>query len=171
GWLGARPGEPDAEPDPGRVVRDLEEAPLTGADGSALRLADVARVSPGPSPRRGVLEKDGSEIVGGVVLMRHGENPREVTRRLRAKIHELQAGLPAGVRIVPFYDRTPLIDGAIGTVTGTLLEAMLTATICVLLVLLHVRTSLLIAITLPLSALGAFVGLWTLRRIGLADIE
>ena len=69
----------------------------------------------GPAPRRGVLEKDGNEVTGGVVLMRHGENPLEVTRRLAAKIRELQTGLPQGVRIVPVYDRTPLIEGAIGT--------------------------------------------------------
>ncbi len=64
-----------------------------------------------------MLEKDGNEVTGGVVLMAHGENPLEVTRRIKAKIRELQTGLPRGVRIVPFYDRTPLIQGAIGTVT------------------------------------------------------
>ena len=80
-------------------------------------MGDVATVAVGPGPRRGVLEKDGGEVVGGVVLMASGENPLEVTRRIKAKIHELPAGLPPGVSIVPFYDRTPLIEGAIGTVT------------------------------------------------------
>ena len=92
-----------------------------------------------------MLEKDGNEVTGGVVLMAHGENPLEVTRRIKAKIRELQAGLPPGVRIVPFYDRTPLIRGAIGTVTGTVVEAIMTATLCVLLILLHVRASFVIA--------------------------
>ena len=64
-----------------------------------------------------MLEKDGNEAVGGVVMMRHGENPLEVTRRIKEKILELQAGLPEGVRIVPFYDRTRLIHGAIETIT------------------------------------------------------
>jgi hypothetical protein len=66
-------------------------------------------------------------VAGGVVMMRHGENPLEVTRRLRAKLLELRPGLPEGVRVVPCYDRTPLIEGAVRTVTGTLLEAILTA--------------------------------------------
>ena len=89
-----------------------------------------------------MLEKDGNEVTGGVVLMANGENPLEVTRRIKAKIRELQTGLPRGVRIVPFYDRTPLIEGAIGTVSQTVFEAMISASLCVLVVLLHVRTSL-----------------------------
>src|SRR5206468_8570631 len=113
---------------------------LPTADGGHVSLLDVARVSLGPQPRRGVLEKDGNEVTGGVVLMRQGENPLEVTRRIKEKIQEIQTGLPPGVRIVPFYDRTPLIRGAVGTVTGTLAEAILTATVCVLVVLLHFRT-------------------------------
>src|SRR5262249_29634370 len=106
----------------------------------------------------------------GVVLMRRGENPLEVTRRLKHKIEELRAGLPDGVRIVPCYDRTPLIEGAIGTVTGTLLEAMVIAIACVLLVLLHLRTSLIIALVLPLAAGAPFVILWVLARLGVADV-
>ena len=66
--------------------------------------------------------KNGNEVVGGVVIMRHGENPLEVTGRIKKKIVELQPGLPEGVRIVPFYDRTRLIQGAIDTLTGTLTE-------------------------------------------------
>ena len=68
-------------------------------------------------------------MTGGVVLMANGENPLEVTRRIKAKIRELQTGLPRGVRIVPFYDRTPLIEGAIGTVTQTVIEAMVSASL------------------------------------------
>ena len=104
-----------------------------------MRLSDLARVTITPGYRRGVLEKDGNEVTGGVVLMSHGENPLEVTRRLKAKIRELQGGLPPGVKIIPFYDRTPLIQGVIGTVTGTVIEAMISASLCVLVILLHVR--------------------------------
>src|SRR5262249_45449014 len=86
------------------------------------------------------------------------------------KMQELRAGLPDGVRLVPFYDRTPLIEGAVRTVTGTLLEAMATATVCVLLVLLHLRTSFLIAVVLPLAAGTPFVILWVLSRLGITDI-
>jgi copper/silver efflux system protein len=171
GWLGAAPGTADENPDPQRVLRDLENVPLTAADGKTLRLADVARVALGAGPRRGALEKDGNEVTGGVVLMRQGENPLEVTRRLKQKVQELQAGLPPSVRIVPFYDRTPLIEGAVRTVTGTLVEAILTATVCVVLVLLHLRTSFVIALTLPLAVLGSFVLMAVLRRLGVADVQ
>jgi Cu(I)/Ag(I) efflux system membrane protein CusA/SilA len=169
GWLGARPDAKDS--DPRRVLRDLEDVPLLGANGTRLRLADVATVGIGPQPRRGVLEKDGDEVTGGVVLMRHGENPREVTRRLRAKIEEVQVGLPPRVRIIPFYDRTPLIDGAVGAVTGTLLEAILIAAMCIFVVLLHIRTSLIIALTLPLAVLTSFALMDALRRLAIADVQ
>ena len=109
--------------------------------------------SSAPSLRRASLEKNGNEAVGGVVLMRYGENPLEVTKRIKDKIEQLQAGLPPGVRIVPFYDRTALIDGAIDTVTGTLREEMIVASLLILLVLWHVRSALVICITLPLAVL------------------
>jgi Cu(I)/Ag(I) efflux system membrane protein CusA/SilA len=167
----AAPTGDESDPDPRRVVRDLENVVVPGARGTPWRLADVATVSLAPGPRRGVLEHDGNEVTGGVVLMRHGENPLEVTRRLKQKILELQVGLPHGVRIVSFYDRTPLIENAVATVTGTLLEAIITATVCVLLVLLHFRTSLVIALTLPLAVLSSFLIMWALRRLGIADVQ
>ncbi len=85
-----------------------------------------------------MLEKDGKEVVGGVVLMRYGENPLEVTRRIKEKIATLQVGLPQGVRIVPFYDRTPLIRKAIETVSGTVKEELIICTIAIVLVMGHV---------------------------------
>jgi Cu(I)/Ag(I) efflux system membrane protein CusA/SilA len=154
-----------------RIVRDLEHIVLRTDDGLPICVADVARVSLGAQFRRGVLERDGNEVTGGVVLMRHGENPLEVTRRVREKIHEISAALPPGVRIVPVYDRTGLITSAVATVTGTLVEAILTATVCVVLVLLHFRASLVIAVTLPLATLAAFAAMWTLRQLGIADVQ
>jgi Cu(I)/Ag(I) efflux system membrane protein CusA/SilA len=171
GWLGARPGQPDAGFEPQRVIRDLENVTLAAADGSTVALSEVARVSLGSQPRRGILEKDGSDVAGGVVLMRHGENPLEVTRRIRDKIIELQPGLPPGVHIVPFYDRTPLIRGAVGTVTSTLVDAILIASICILIVLRHVRSALIVALTLPLAVLISFGLMDALRRLGIADIQ
>jgi Cu(I)/Ag(I) efflux system membrane protein CusA/SilA len=170
-WLGysATPG--DETFDAGRAVRDLESVVVPLAEGRSVRLAEVAAVSVVPGFRRGVLEKDGSEVTGGVVLLASGENPLEVTRRLKSKIRELQTGLPRGVRIVPFYDRTPLIQGAIGTVTTTVVEAMVSASLCVLLVLLHLRTSLVIAGTIPLAALSSFLIMAVLRRLGFIDIQ
>ena len=170
GWLGAgKDGAADF--DPQRVLRDLENVVVPLADGKAVRLRDLGLSSLAAGPRRGVLEKDGSETTGGVVLMRIGENPLEVTRRLLDKIQELQAGLPHGVRIVPFYDRTALIEGAVRTVSTTLLEAIVTATLCVLLILRHFRTSLVIAVTLPMATLTAFLLLWLLRKLGWADVQ
>lgn len=161
----------DAPPDPRRIVRELEQLVVGKSDGRPVLLDEVAKVSIGPRFRRGVLELHGNEAVGGVVLMRYGQNPLEVTQRIHSKIQELSAGLPTGVRIVPVYDRTPLIHGAVATVTGTLFEAIATATICVLVVLLHFRTSLVIAVTLPLAALSAFLAMWALRRLGIADVQ
>jgi copper/silver efflux system protein len=169
GWLGATRDGADAKPS--EIVRALELAVVPRAGRSPIVLRDVAKVAIGPATRRGVLEKDGDEVVGGVVLMAHGENPLELTSRIKTKILELGAGLPEGVKIVPFYDRTPLIEGAVGTVAGTLLEAMLTASACVVLVLLHLRTSFVITITLPLAALGSFLLMWILRSLGVVDIQ
>ncbi len=170
GWLGQSDAK-NADVDSKRVLRDLEIVLVPRSSGNAVWLSEVATVGLRPAPRRGVLEKDGNEVTGGGVLMRQGENTLEVTRRLKDKIQELQTGLPPGVRIVPFYDRVALIRGAIGTVTGTLMEAILTATVCVLLVLLHFRTSFVIALTLPLAALASFLIMWVLRRLGIADIQ
>ncbi|MDB5353402.1 MAG: cusA 2 [Planctomycetota bacterium] len=168
GWLGS---STHGESTSAQICSDLEHVPLRGGDGNAVLVSDLARVALAPGPRRGVLEKDGNEAVGGVILMASGENPLEVTRRIRAEIHALATALPAGVVIRPFYDRTPLIVGAIGTVTSTVLEAIITATLCILLVLMHLRTSFIIAITLPLAALGSFLLMWILRALNIVDIQ
>ncbi len=171
GWLGAssRPG--DESFDSSRALADLENVVVVRPAGGTVRLGEVAEIGIGPGFRRGVLEKDGNEVTGGVVLMANGENPLEVTRRIKAKIRELSTGLPSGVRIVPFYDRTPLIEGAIGTVTHTVVEAIVSASLCVFLVLLHVRTSLVIASTIPLAALSSFLMMSVLRRLGIVDVQ
>jgi len=171
GWLGARPGSTDTGFEPQRVIRDLENTVIATPDGRSVALADVGHVALGSAPRRGILDKDGVEVTGGVVLMRRGENPLEVTRRLRTRIQEIQTGLPPGVRVVSVYDRTPLIRSAIGTVTGTLLEAILTASVCIFVVLRHFRTALIIALTLPLSVLFSFGLVDLLRRTGLVAVE
>ena len=171
GWLGAssRPG--DDSFDQARALADLENVVVVRPDGESVRLGEVAQIGIGPGFRRGVLEKDGNEVTGGVVLMANGENPLEVTRRIKTKIREIETGLPRGVRIIPFYDRTPLIEGAIGTVKTTVLEAMVSASLCVLLILLHVRTSLVIVSTIPLAALSSFLIMSALRRLGIIDIQ
>lgn len=181
GWLGSRPpgGEVAASsadgaassPDPARVLEDLERVLIPTTDGSVVLLRDLGRIQLGARSRRGALERDGNEVTGGVVLIRYGQNVLEVTRALKRKIQELSVGLPPGVRIVPCYDRTPLIEGAVRTVTRTLIEAIATATFCVVLVLLHFRTSVVIAVTLPLAALSSFILMGILRQLGIADIQ
>ena len=105
-----------------KSLADVEQTVIKSIDGTPIHVGEVATVQFGSSQRRNVLEKNGSEAVGGVVLMRFGENPLVVTDRIKAKIEQLQSGLPEGVRIVPFYDRTELIHNAVETVSGALIE-------------------------------------------------
>ena len=105
-------------------VDDIRNSVVAERNGTPICLKNLGAVQIGQTFRRSVLEKDGKEVVGGVVLMRYGENPLEVTRRIKEKITALQAGLPPGVRIVPFYDRTPLIHRAIETVSGAVREEL-----------------------------------------------
>ncbi len=121
--------------------------------------------------RRSVYEKDGSEVVGGAVLMRHGENPLTVTQRVKDKIQELQPGLPEGVHIVPAYDRTRLITGAIHTLTEVMGHEMIIASLAILLILMHVRSVFVICITLPLAVLFSFLMMSVLRKLGIIDIQ
>jgi copper/silver efflux system protein len=140
-------------------TRDIEKI-VVKADaekGIPILVSNLATVSLGSEFRRSVLEKNGDEAVGAVVMMRHGENPLAVTERIKAKIQELQPGLPEGVRIVPFYDRTRLIHGAIETLTETLTHEMIIASVAILLILMHFRSAVLICLTLPLSVLLSFI--------------
>jgi Cu(I)/Ag(I) efflux system membrane protein CusA/SilA len=121
--------------------------------------------------RRSVYEKDGNEVTGGVVLMRYGENPLAVTRRVKDKIQELQPGLPQGVHIVPAYDRTRLITGAIDTLTHAMLEEIVIAAVAIFLILWHVRSAFVICVTLPLSVLFSFLLMWLLRALNIIDIQ
>ncbi|MBV8076526.1 MAG: efflux RND transporter permease subunit, partial [Planctomycetaceae bacterium] len=126
-------------------------------NGTPIDVGMLGAVQVGPAFRRSVLEKDGKEVVGGVVLMRYGENPLEVTRRVKEKISTLQAGLPEGVRIVPFYDRTPLIHKALETVSGTVKEELIVSTIAILLVMGHLGNAFVVTITLPMAILFSFL--------------
>lgn len=139
-------------------VEDIRETVVSPRkDGTPITVGMLGAVQLGPEFRRSVLEKDGKEVVGGVVLMRYGENPLEVTRRIKDKIGTLQAGLPEGVRIVPFYDRTPLIRKAIDTVGGTVKEELIVCAIAVLLVMGHLGNAFVVAITLPMAILFSFL--------------
>src|SRR5206468_9111732 len=120
---------------------------------------------------RSVFEKDGNEVIGGAVVMRYGENPLAVTKRVKRKILDLQTGLPEGVHIVPAYDRTRLIHGAIHTLTHVMWHEMIIASLAVLLILMHVRSVFVICVTLPLAVLFSFLLMWLLRVTGIIDIQ
>jgi Cu(I)/Ag(I) efflux system membrane protein CusA/SilA len=135
----------------------------SGDGGTPVRLSDVARVQVGAELRRGAAELDGrGEVVSGVVVMRHGENAREVIRRVEVRVQELRRALPPGVRLLPVYDRSALIERAIETLRGALAEEMLVVALVIVLFLLHLRSALLPIISLPLAVLAAFIpmALW-----------
>ncbi len=161
----------DSNHESSKQIMAWEQRLIPIPSGGSLPLGEVAKVTWGPATRRGMFEKDGSEVVAGIVHLRYGHNPLEVTRQVRARLREVAAGLPENVRIVPCYDRTPLILGAVRTVTRALIEAILVAGICVLVVLRHFRAWVVIALTLPLSVLGTFLCMWLLRTTGVIDVQ
>jgi Cu(I)/Ag(I) efflux system membrane protein CusA/SilA len=151
--------------------RDLEDVVLRSAEGTPLYLRSVATVSLGPEFRRGALDKEGVEAVGGVVTMRVGENPLAVIDRVKQKIAEIAPGLPAKplpdgtvsrVSIVPFYDRTSLIHETIHTLSEALTQEAIAAALVVFFFLLHLRSSLAIVSTLPLSVGISFIVMYLL---------
>ena len=123
--------------------------------GTPVLLSDIARIVEGPELRRGVVELNGEgEVAGGVVVMRSGENALTVIEAVKAKIVEIEAGLPPGVEIVPVYDRAPLIEGAVDYLNHKLIEEALVVTLVCLIFLLHVRSAFVAIITLPLASSG-----------------
>lgn len=153
-----------------RNITDIENVVVTATEsGTPVRVAELGRVSMGPGVRRGITDLDGrGDAVGGIVVMRFGENALETIERVKQKLAEVQSGLPPGVVVRPVYDRSSLIERAIDTLRRTLVEeAIIVALIC-LVFLLHARSALVALITLPISVLIAFIGL-KLAGIG-ADI-
>ncbi|GAA6137766.1 CusA/CzcA family heavy metal efflux RND transporter [Arenicella sp. 4NH20-0111] len=137
---------------------DLEQIVLYASDGTPVQLSSVARIVEGPALRRGIVELNGEgETVAGIVVMRDGENAIEVINRVKAKLKELQTGLPDGVEIVTVYDRSPLIEGAVSYLKTKLVEESIAVALVILIFLLHVRSSMVALITLPLGVLGAFL--------------
>ena len=154
-----------------RDKTDIENTVIKEVGGTPLYVRNVAKVSLGTQFRRSVYEKNGNEVTGGAVLMRHGENPLLVTQRVKEKIQELQPGLPPGVHIVAAYDRTRLIHGAIHTLGEVMWHEMAIACIAILLILMHVRSVFVICVTLPLAVLFSFLSMWLLRMLGILDVQ
>jgi Cu(I)/Ag(I) efflux system membrane protein CusA/SilA len=142
-----------------RSIDDLETIPVGVDDnGTPIRLRDIAQVQIGPELRRGVAELDGEgEVAGGVVIMRYGENAMATIERVREKLAELKKGLPAGIEIVPVYDRSNLIQRAVDNLSEKLLEESLVVGVICVLFLLHARSALVAILTLPMGILIAFI--------------
>ena len=151
GFLGA---EQDVE----KTVADIEQTVVRTKDGIPLRIRDLGHVQLGPEFRRGAIDLNGVEAVGGVVVMRFGENPREVIERVKARIQQIEPSLN-GVRIRAIYDRTGLIDETIATLTTALSQQIMITAVVILLFLLHIRASLVVAVTLPIAVLLAFIAM------------
>jgi len=154
-----------------KSVRDLENVVLRSEGGTPLYLGSVATVSLGPEFRRGALDKEGVEAVGGVVTMRYGENPLAVIDRVRKKLAEIAPGLPtktlsdgthSQVTIVPFYDRSGIVRETIDTLGEALTQEAIAAALVVFFFLLHLRSSLAIVSTLPLSVGISFIVMYLL---------
>ena len=145
-----------------RDEEDLRKIPLKLGDGGIpVLVQDVAVVSIGPATRRGIAELDGEgEVVGGIVVMRYGENALSVIDAVKAKIRDLKSSLPDGVQLVVTYDRSDLIKRAIDTLRHTLIEEMIVVSVIIFLFLMHVRSALVPIITLPLAVILSFIPMY-----------
>ena len=142
-----------------KSLDDLNVIPVgVDKDGTPIRLMDVAHVHYGPELRRGLVELNGEgEVVGGVVIMRFGENALATIKAVRAKLEELKQGLPEGVEIVTVYDRGDLIERAVDSLNTSLMQELVIVSIVVFLFLLHARSAMVAIITLPMGILMAFL--------------
>lgn len=145
---------------------DLEKVVLSESNGVPVLLRDVAQVRLGGDFRRGSLDVDGEERVGGVVVMRTGENAREVIRRVRARIAQIEPSLPPGITLRAFYDRSDLIDRTLDTLRHALWEEVILVTLAHILFLWHFRSILIVTLPLPLSILTAFL---LMERFGISS--
>ncbi len=147
-------------------IADLENAVITVRNGVPVRVKDVAFVNLGPATRRGGLDKEGVEAVGGVVVARYGSNPMQVINNVKDKIKEMEAGLPqktladgtvSKVTVVPFYDRSGLIRETVGTLETALSHEILICIIVVIVLVLNLRASVIISSILPIAVLATFI--------------
>jgi Cu(I)/Ag(I) efflux system membrane protein CusA/SilA len=149
-------------------VEDIENSVIKVNENVPISIKNIGTVTLGPALRRGALDKDGAEAVGGVVVARYGENPLAVIKNVKQKIEEISAGLPkktlpdgtvSKVTVVPFYDRTGLIYETLGTLNDALIQEILITCIVVILMVMHLRSSVLIGGLLPLAVLMCFIAM------------
>ena len=151
GFIGAGKTEPE-------TIRQIEDTVIATRESIPIKIRDIATVQVGPAFRRGALDWNGQEAVGGVVVMRFGENPRAVIQRVKEKIASLENEL-GGIKIRGIYDRTILVDETVATLTDALSQQIMITIVVVVLFLLHIRSSIAIAVTLPLAVLMAFIAM------------
>lgn len=142
-----------------RNIEDIKNIPVSkGNNGIPILLKDIAHIQLGPQARRGIAELNGQgEVVGGIVIMRSGQNAMQTIKNVKAKLQQLKAGLPKGVEIIPTYDRSRLIQQAIDTLKNKLIEEFLLVSLICVLFLFHLRSALVIIISLPIGILTALV--------------
>lgn len=139
-------------------IDELKNVVVYAKGGSPVLLSDIARIVEGPELRRGVVDVNGEgEVVGGIIVMRSGENALNVIQGIKDKIAQIAPGLPEGIEIIPVYDRAPLIKGSVKYLVTKLIEEGLVVALVCFIFLLHVRSSIVAIITLPLGVLGAFM--------------
>ncbi len=140
-------------------VADIETIPVkVDADGTPILVRDLATVVIGPEMRRGIADLDGEgEVVGGIVVMRYGENALEVIERVKARIEELKPGLPDGVEVITTYDRSELIHRAVDNLSEKLVEEFIVVALVCLAFLFHLRSALVVIVSLPLGIMVAFI--------------
>jgi Cu(I)/Ag(I) efflux system membrane protein CusA/SilA len=149
-----------------KIAADLEHVVLREREGTPIFLRDVARIEVGGDFRRGALDVNGHEVVGGVVVMRTGENAHAVIKAVKEEIARIAPSLPAGVTIKPFYDRSELIDRTIGTLKHALIEEVILVTLAHIIFLFHFRSVLIVTFPLPVSILISFV---LMRHFGITS--
>lgn len=151
-----------------KSVADIEDAVVTSENYTAIRIKDIANVSLGPAPRRGILDKEGAEVVGGVVTARYGANPMEVINNVKDKLEELKAGLPSKelsdgtisqLTVVPFYDRSELIQETLDTLDEALSLEILITIFVIIVMVFNLRASILISGLLPVAVLMVFIAM------------
>ncbi len=149
-----------------KSIADIENAVVDSENFTSIRIKDVANVHLGPATRRGILDKEGAEVVGGVVVARYGANPLEVINNVKAQIAEISSGLPtktladgrtSQVTIVPFYDRTELIQETLGTLNEALTLEILITILVIIIMVFNLRASILISGLLPVAVLMVFI--------------
>src|SRR5438093_934855 len=147
-----------------RSTKDIEMITVGGERGTPILVRDIGAVALGPDMRRGIAELDGQgEVVGGIVVMRHGENALNLIERVKQKIKEIEPALPAGVKIVSTYDRSDLILRSIATLKEKLIEESLIVSLVIVIFLFHVRSALVAIITLPIAIILSFIAIYYLN--------